>query len=167
QIPTVNLSSCYRVRRIAVALRPFAGDAKVDTVIEKGKIDHSFETAIFIVSDVGRSHRFKLIGGFGGRQIHHASRRIAPIKRALWPTQNFDLSYVIKFLLEEVVANERYVVQSNSNGGIGRYRDRLGTDAADLDGIPRKIGLRKRQIRNLLHQIRATRCLRGRELFLR
>ena len=99
--------------------------------------------------------------------IDHTCRRVAAIKRALRPAQNFDLANVVEFLFEEMIADEWNVVERDRDGRIGRHRNRLRADAANLDVVAGEIGFREGEIRNFLHQIGPARDLARGQLFLR
>ena len=75
-----------------MTLGPFTRDANIQRSSTSGMIDHAFEAALLIIADIGGGHCFELIGRFCGNKIHHACRRVAAIKRALRPAQNFDLA---------------------------------------------------------------------------
>ena len=130
-------------------------------------VDHAFVAAVGVIAPIGRQHRFELIGRFGGNDVHHARRRVAAIERALRAAQHFDLIDVVKFLLEEMIADERNIVQRDGHGRIGRHRNRLRADAADLNGVAGEIGLGESEVRHFLHKIRPARDLPRGELFLR
>ena len=83
------------------------------------------------------------------------------------PAQHFDLANVVEFLLEEMIADERNVVERDRHRGIGRHRNRLRADTANLDVVTGEIGFGECEVRNFLHQIGAARDLARRQLFLR
>ncbi len=135
QIPPVNRTVRQSIKRIAIALGPFARQTNVEPIVHNGKIDHAFEPAVLVISEVGGSHRFELVGGFGAGEVHHARRRITAVERALWAAQNFDLRNVVEFLFEEVIADKRHVVERDGDRRIGCHGDRLRADAANLDAV--------------------------------
>ena len=130
QIAAVDRRVQGRVGGIAVALRPLARHANIQAIIDDRNIDHAFEAAVLIIADVGGRHGLELIRWLGRFQIDHACRRVAPIKRALRTAQHFDLADVVEFLLEEMIADERRVVERNRHRRVGRHRNCLCPDAA-------------------------------------
>src|SRR6185437_582178 len=84
----------------------------------------------------------------------------------LRPEKHFGLPELAEFLLEELIADEGYVVERNGDGGIGGDRNRLGANAADLDAITTEVRFREGQVRNLFDQIRSACRLCRRQLFL-
>src|SRR6185437_6948655 len=126
----------------------------------------SFETALAIVAEFGGCHGFKLVGRFGAGEIDHAGRCVASVERSLRPAQYLDLRNVVKFLFEEVIADEGDVVECDGDGRIGGDRDRLRADSADLDRVAGEVCLGESQVRYLLDQIGAACGLCGRQLFL-
>ena len=83
------------------------------------------------------------------------------------PRKNFDLPKVVEFLLEEMIADEWNIVERHGHRRIGRDRNRLRADAANLDAVAGEIRFREGHIRHLLHEVGAARRLRRRQLFLR
>ena len=155
------------VEGIALALGPFSGKANVELIVNDGQIDHAFNAAAAIIADIRRDHRFKTVRRFGGNQIDHACRRVAAIERALRSTQDFYLADIVEFLLEEMIADERNIVERDRDSRIGRRRNRFGTDTTDGDVVAGKIGFGEVKVRHLPHQIGSARRLRRRQLFLR
>ncbi len=119
QVTAVDSLIGERVEAVALALCPFTGEADVEAVVQDGDVDHTFEAALVVVAQFGTRHRFELVGRFGGGDVHHASRRIAPIERALRPAEHLQLANIEEFLFEEMVADERDVVQCHRNSRIG------------------------------------------------
>ena len=155
------------IGRVTVALGPFARDAQIDAIIHDGDIDHAFIAAVGVIAPIGGEHGLELIGRLCRNDVHDASGCIAAIERALRATQHFDLIDVEEFLLEEMVADERDIVQRHRHGRIGRHRNRLRADAANLDGVAAEIRFGEGKVRHFLHQIRAAGDLARGELFLR
>src|SRR6185437_10598473 len=85
QIAAIDGIACKFVSGVAVALRPFAGDAKIGAIIDDREVYHPFEPAILIVAQIAAGHRFELVRWLGRYEIHHAGRGVAAIKRTLWP----------------------------------------------------------------------------------
>ncbi len=154
------------VEGIAVALGPFAGGADVELVPDDRDVDHAFDTAVVVIADVDGAHRFILIGGLCRDQVHDACGRIAAIERALRTAQHFHLRNVEEFLFEEMVADERCVVEGDGNRRIGGHGDGLCADAADLDVVAGEVGFCERQVRDVLDEIGAAGGLRRGKLFL-
>src|SRR6185437_7092778 len=119
EIATIDALLREIVERIALTLRPFAGDAQVDAIVDDRKVDHAFEALLVIRTDFAGRHRFELIAGSCGGEVHHARRRVAAVKRALRSAQDFVLREIVEFLFEEMIAQERNVVQRNRDGRIG------------------------------------------------
>src|SRR6185437_3151675 len=154
------------VERVALTLCPLARDADIQTIIDDGQVDHAFEAALMIIAEFARGHRFELVAWLCGSQIHYARRRVASVQRALRSPQHLDLGDVVELLLEEMIANERNVVEGDGDGRIGCHRDGLRADAANLDRVAAEVRFRERQVRHLFHEIGAACGLCGRELFL-
>src|SRR6185437_4326329 len=94
------------IEAVTIALRPFARDAQIGAVVHYRNIDHAFVAAVVIITPVSREHGFELIRRFGRDDVHHARSCIAAIERSLRPAQNFNLTDVVEFLLEKVIAQE-------------------------------------------------------------
>ena len=94
QIAAIDGLLQRRVIGIAVALGPFARDAKIELVADDGNIQHAFETAIVVIADIDGRHRFILIGRFGRNHVDDARRCVAAVERALRPAQHFHLADV-------------------------------------------------------------------------
>lgn len=62
-----------------------------------------------------------------------AGAQSAVTPRALRPAQHLCLGEIIEFLFEEMISYERNIVERDSDRRIGRHRDCLGADAADLN----------------------------------
>ena len=135
QIPPIDALAEFVVERVAVAFGPLASHAQCELVVQNGNVEHAFEAAIFIIPDLNRRFRFVAIGWLGGDQIDHACRRVAAVERSLRSAQDFDAADVEEFLFEEMIAQERRIVEGDGHRRIGRHRNRLGADAADLDAV--------------------------------
>ncbi len=149
EVAAVDIIARMFVEGIAVALGPFARDAHIQPIVHDRDIDHSLEALFAVVAEFGTRHGFKLVGGACAGEVYDAGGCISAVKRSLRPAQDFDLRNVVKFLLEEMVADERYVVEGHSHRGIGGDRDRLCPNAANLDAVAGKIGLGEIHVRNL------------------
>ncbi len=167
QIAPVDGRVRQRVEAVAVALGPFAGQADRKLAAHDGDIDHAFVAAVRIIAPIGGEHGLELIGGRRRNDIHHAGGGIASVERALRPAQHFHLGDVVEFLLEEMVADERRIVERNRHRRIGGDGYRLRADAADFDGIAGEVRFRESEIGNLFHQIGAAGDLPLRQLLLR
>ncbi len=166
QIAAIDAFVCQRVVGIALALGPFSGEAEIEPIVHDGDVDHPLEAALLVIADFARCHRFELIGRFGSGDVHHTRGRVAPIERTLRPAQHFQLSDVEEFLFEEMISDERRVVQGHCDSRVGGHRDRLGADAADVDAVAAEIRFGEGKVRHLFHQIGAARGLRGGQLLL-
>ena len=62
---------------------------------------------------------------------------------------------------------KRNVVEGDGDGRIGRHRNRLRADTANLDAVAGEICFREGEVRHLFHKIRPARGLCLRQLFLR
>ena len=60
-----------------------------------------------------------------------------------------------------MIADERNVVERDRHRRIGRHRNRLRADAAQLDAVAGEIGLGEGHVRHLLEQIGTARGLRS------
>src|SRR6185437_6561797 len=166
QIAAIDGLARRLVERIAVAYGPFARNTNVEAVIDNREIEHAFETAVFVIADIDGCHGLELIGRLGRNHIHDTCGCIAAVKRALWSAQHFHLTYVIEFLLEEMIADEGNIVERDRYRRVGRNGDRLRADTADLDVVTGEIRFRKRQVRDLLHEIGAASSLCRGQLLL-
>ncbi len=166
QIAAVNRFVGLFVERIAVSLGPFPGNTQGYFVFPYWDVQHAFEATVVEIANVDGGHCLVVICGFGRNQVDHAGSGVAAVEGTLRTAQHFDLADVEKFLLKEVIANKRSVVERDGNGRIGRHRNRLGTDAADLDVVASEVGLGKRQVGYILDEIWAASRLRRRQLFL-
>src|SRR6185437_12904163 len=166
QIAAINGLSGQAVRAVSIALGPFTCNANIKPIINNGQIDHAFETAIFIISNVNRCQRLELVGWLGGYNIYNASRGISAVERSLRAAENFNLADVEEFLFEEMVSDEGNVVQRDGHGRIRGHRYRLCANAANLNGITREIRFGEGEVWNLLHQIGPARGLCCRQLLL-
>src|SRR6185437_11668525 len=116
-------------------------------------------TAI-VVSDIDGCLCFPLIGGFGGNQIDDAGGCVSAIQCTLRAAEHLHLGNVEEFLFEEMVADERDVIEGYGDRRIGRHRDGLGADAADLNVVAGEVRFGECQVGNLLDQIGAAGGLR-------
>ncbi len=130
QVPAVDAAVGQIVEGIALPLGPLAREPDVDAIIHDGQVDHAFEAALMIIAEFAARHRFELVGWLGGGQIDHAGGRVTTIECALRPAQDFDLRHVIKFLLEEMVADKGDIVERDRDSRIGCHRNGLRADAA-------------------------------------
>ena len=71
------------------------------------------------------------------------------------------------FLFEEVVTDERNIVEGDGDRRIGRHRNRLRADSANLDVVAGKVGFREREVGHFLDEIWPPGDLLGLEFFLR
>src|SRR6185437_12679801 len=166
KIPAVDALIRKFVEGISLPLCPFASNPDIEAIINDGYIDHPLETALMVIADFPAGHRFKLIGRFCSNEVDHACCCVASIQRALRSAQDFRLAEIEKFLLEKMIADKGDVVQRHRDGRIGGDRDSLRAYPTNLNAVTGEVGLCEGKIRHLLHQIRATGGLRGRELLL-
>ncbi len=130
EIAAIDMIVCRAIEGIAVPLGPFARETHGKPIVDDGKVDHAFETLLAVIADFGRCHRFELIGRLGRCDVHHARRRIAAVERTLGAAQHLDLGDVEEFLFEEMVANERLIVEGDRDRRIGGDGNGLRADAA-------------------------------------
>ncbi len=86
-----------------------------------GNIRHRLQAALVVIADVNGPARLVLVGGLRRNDIDDAGGSVAAIERTLWPAQHLNVLDVEKFLLEEMVADERDVVEGDGDGRIGRH----------------------------------------------
>src|SRR6185437_12072623 len=122
-------------------LRPCARNTDIEAVIKNRHVQGAHQSPRVVVAGFDLCHRFPLVGGFGGNDVYDTGGRVAAIERALRAAQHFHLADVEEFLFEQVIADERHVVEGDGHGGIGGHRNRLGAAAADLDVVASEIGL--------------------------
>src|SRR6185437_1664789 len=115
---------------------------------------------VLVIADIPARHRFKLIGRLGRDEVDNASGSIAAVERALGAAQDFGLAEIEEFLFKEVVSDKGNIVQCNSHSRIGGDRNRLRTNAANLDTVTGEVCFGEGQVWHLLHKVRTAGGLR-------
>src|SRR6185437_8195416 len=88
QIAAVDAVIGQFVVGVTSALGPYAGDAQVEWIADERDVEHAFHTAVVVISDIERGHRFVTIRRLCGGEIDDACRRVAAVEGALRPAQN-------------------------------------------------------------------------------
>ena len=130
-----------RIERIAIALASREGGANARLVLSEGQLDRALGLDRVIIAVAER--QITVVAreiGLAGDEVDRAARRIAAVKRALRPAQDFDALEIIKLLA--VARAEALIdfVDIDPDRRCRRSRKLVG----DRDAAEREIGLRIR-----------------------
>lgn len=153
QVAIVGVVAGHQVVAEPVALEPRAGDAQGEHVAER-HVDHAAQLHGVVVADLAADHRLELVDRLGGDHVDHAAGGVASVEGALRAAQHFDPFDVVELGLEQVVGEQRRVVQVDAGAGVARAGDQLGADAADLEVVAGEVPLGEVHVRNGDDQVR-------------